>query len=64
MIGAWSTAEGQVVEQEPLQLHPNFYRAISEAQAEINGTATVVNYNQKWAVISDGKNKRIIVCEK
>ena len=66
MIGAWSTVNCEVVDKEPLQLHKNFYRAIAEAQAAINGEVKAMSKDSRWAVMAGTgkKPKYLIVCEK
>lgn len=64
MIGAYATIDGNVVDKPPMQLHKNFYRAISEAKEKCNGRYITINNMSQWALIGNDESPpvRIIVC--
>lgn len=65
MIGIFFNCDGEAAEMEPLRLHDNFYRAISEAEHKTGGNATCINQYSQWAVISACHKKnqyRVLVC--
>ncbi len=51
---------------EPVKLNSNFYRAIIEGEALINGKATLVNYRAKLALIKPHRDSdvRLLISEK
>lgn len=54
----------EIPNKEPVTLSSNFYRAIIDAEVLIGGKATIVNYRQKKAIVSDREsNVRILISE-
>ncbi len=51
---------------EPVKLNSNFYRAIIEGEALIDGKATLVNYRTKLALIKpySDSDLRLLISEK